>query len=159
MCATDESTLQTVISDTEKASGMLATCTHLVSHVFIPLGCLFELLLQLFNPFHLLCKFHLVLILYGHNCHLNHQKNQVACTTQNSLTPRPHPLTRKRAWWLLSAFLVVLSQQSWFSNKWGSNLYDVALFHWLVSTFVWHAISLACSEPILVTQHNQESAQ
>ena len=30
----------------------------------------------------------------------------------DSLVPRPHPLTRKRVWWPLSAFLVVQSQQS-----------------------------------------------
>ena len=60
----------------------------------------------------------------------------VACETspmcRASLITRPHPLTRKRVWWLLSAFLVVPSQQSWFLNKWMLYLYDVALFHWLV---------------------------
>ena len=38
---------------------------------------------------------------------------------RDSLVPRPHPLMRKRVWWLLSDFLVVLSQQSWF---WTSQL-------------------------------------
>ena len=31
-----------------------------------------------------------------------------------SLVPRPHPLTRKGAWWPLSDFLVVPNQQSWY---------------------------------------------
>lgn len=30
-----------------------------------------------------------------------------------SLMPRPHLLTRQKVWWLLSAFLVVASQQYW----------------------------------------------
>ena len=34
-----------------------------------------------------------------------------------SLMPRPHLLTRKRVRWLLSDFLVVLSQQSWFGQS------------------------------------------
>ena len=60
----------------------------------------------------------------------------VACKTSPmcrvSLITRPHPLTRKKVWWLLSTFLVVPSQQSWFLNKWMLYLYDVALFDWLV---------------------------
>ena len=42
------------------------------------------------------------------------------------------------------------------------SLYDVALhvFHWLASALVWSCtISLAYSESILLTRHNQESAQ
>jgi len=39
---------------------------------------------------------------------------RAGCQFSVSLVPRPHPLTRKRVWWLLSNFLVVLSQQSWF---------------------------------------------
>ena len=64
-----------------------------------------------------------------------------------SLVPRPHPLTRKRVWWLLSTALAVPSQQSWFLNNWTI----IASLHC--------AISLACSESILLTLHNQESAQ
>ena len=76
-----------------------------------------------------------------------------ACVWRTSLVPRPHLLMRKRIRWLL----VVPSQPSWFLNTY---LYDVALFNWLESTLVWHgAISLACSEPILLTWHNQESVQ
>ena len=41
------------------------------------------------------------------------------------LVPRPHPLTRKRVWWLLSAPVVVASQQSRF--------YLISLWHSVVS--------------------------
>ena len=33
--------------------------------------------------------------------------------SRGSLLPWPHPLTRKRIWWLLSNFLVVPTQQYW----------------------------------------------
>ena len=53
-----------------------------------------------------------------------------------SLVPRPHPLTRKRVWWLLSTSLAVPSQQSWFLNNW--TIISV-LFHWLVQNrYCWH---------------------
>ena len=45
--------------------------------------------------------------------------------------PDPHPLTSKRVWWLLSALLVVPSQQFWL-NRWWLYFHDVALFHWIV---------------------------
>ena len=50
-------------------------------------------------------------------------------TRLDSLVPRPHPLTRKRIWWLLSDFLVVMSQQNTISHvtwvaiqRWGWGL-------------------------------------
>ena len=77
-----------------------------------------------------------------------------------SLVPRPHPLTRKRVWWLLSTSLVVPSQQSWFLNKWTI----ISSWRCTISSAsvnaVWCcAISLACSESRLLTRHNQDSAQ
>jgi len=49
-----------------------------------------------------------------------------------SLVPRPHLLTGKRVWWLLSDFLVVLSQQSWFgqSNEIVSRLPSMHINQW-----------------------------
>ena len=62
-----------------------------------------------------------------------------------SLSHRPHPLTWKRMWWLLSPSLVVPNQQSWFLNK-------------RMITSLWHyGISLACSKSRLLPRHNQES--
>ena len=61
-------------------------------------------------------------------------------------------------YWALPWLCQVSNLDFWIS-EWLC-LYDVALFHWLASTLVWLcAISLACSESILLTRHNQESAQ
>ena len=50
------------------------------------------------------------------------KKKETACLVRVVSSPdptlSPHPLTKKRVWWLLSASLVVLSQQSRFLNKW-----------------------------------------
>lgn len=45
-----------------------------------------------------------------------------------SLVPRPHPFIKKRVWWLLSAFLFMLSQQDWFLNM-------ISSWHCIISLF------------------------
>ena len=61
-------------------------------------------------------------------------------------------------YWLLP-WLCRISNLDFWTSEW-LPLHDVELFHWPVSTLVWRcAISLACSELILLTRHNQESAQ
>jgi len=42
------------------------------------------------------------------HCDADTMSELVSC----GLVPRPHPPIRKRVWWLLSKFLVVLRQQS-----------------------------------------------
>ena len=66
--------------------------------------------------------------------------------------PRPHPLTRKRVWWLLSAFSVVPSEQSSILNSpMITCLPNMALFYWLVfnvctiALFHW----LACNNCVM----------
>ena len=55
---------------------------------------------------------------------------------------------RKRVWCLLSAFVVLLSQQSWFWISQRLDCYDIAVITLLV-----------CSEPRQLTWHNQGSTQ
>ena len=87
---------------------------------------------------------------------------------KRSLVPRPHPLTRKGAWWPLSNFLVVPSQQNatshvtWVVQQrrgWGLGMrlqIDRSVEHMVA----WRsAISLGCSVSRLLTRHNQEIAQ
>ena len=61
-------------------------------------------------------------------------------------------------YWVLPWLCQISNFDIW-TKEW-LYFYDVALFHWLVPTLVWCcAISLACSESILLTRYNQESSQ
>ena len=68
------------------------------------------------------------------------------------------PLTGNRVWWLLSDFLVVLSQQYW---SWTNVDYMLAwckAYHWFMHMLGWcGTISLAYPKSRLLTQHNQKS--
>ena len=46
---------------------------------------------------------------------ISYSKQTMMSGDEVCLVPRPHTLTKKRVWWLLSASLVVPSQQSWIS--------------------------------------------
>ena len=63
-----------------------------------------------------------------------------------NLMPRPHPLTRKGAWWPLSDSLVMSSQQSWYwTTQWNSALSCNHVLDWPTYFIV------SCLDPILAS--------
>ena len=77
---------------------------------------------------------------------ISQQSHDIPNLIAHSLVPRPRPLMRKRVWWLLSEFLVVLNQQSWF---WTSQRNSATCKH----------VINICWKSILLNRHNQEIAQ